>query len=62
LGFSVKKLRGKSVKSSNGELHFIIEELTFPLHEGNIKYFDEGEIMKNTKRDAAKPLFLTRDE
>jgi hypothetical protein len=62
MGFSVKRLRGKSDKFSNGEVDFIVEELTFPLHKGNIKYFDEDEIKKNTKRDAAKPLFLTRDE
>ena len=62
MGFSVRRLRAEKVKSPNGEVHFLVEELSFPERAENAKYFDESEIKKNTKREASRPLFLTRYE
>ena len=60
MGVPVKRLRAEKIKSPNGEVHFFVEESSFPERSENIKYLDEGEIKKSTKRKASKLLFLTR--
>ncbi len=50
------------VISTNGEIHYAIDEteLNDPLHSP--KGVDVIQIRKKSKRDASKPLFLKRSE
>ena len=62
MGAPLRRLRAKKVESPNGEVHFLVEESSFPERSENTKYLDDGEIKKNTKREASRLLFLTRYE
>jgi hypothetical protein len=57
----MKKPRIVKVNSSNGELHYILEEIS-PLDTAKpgLK-LSEAKAKEIAKKDASKPLFLTRD-
>jgi len=49
-------------ESLNGEIHFIFPESKFVKTRKDAEYFDEAEIRKLMKKEAAKPLLLLREE
>jgi chemotaxis receptor (MCP) glutamine deamidase CheD len=49
-------------KSLNGEIHFILPESKSDENKKNAENFDEAEIRKLMKKEAAKPLLLLREE
>lgn len=56
----MEKTRIVRLESKNGEAHFIVQECDFqstPNREG----YSKTEAMKATRKEAAKPLFLTRE-
>ncbi len=58
----MKKLRVSRVDSSDGEIHFILEEF---LHIERSEYFkdsDMAEIKRISRKEAAKLLALVREE
>jgi hypothetical protein len=55
----LKRLRIKKVYSTDGEVHYVVDESGFK-RVGNIEYFDENKIKNTTKLEASKPLFLIR--
>jgi hypothetical protein len=58
----MKKLRVSSVDSPNGETHFILEEFQNTDHSEYLKDSDLTEIKRISRKDAAKPLVLFREE
>ena len=59
---AMKKLRAYRVDSPTGEIHFILEETSASKYSGCFKDFDTTEIKKISRKEAAKPLALFRDE
>lgn len=49
-------------RSLNGEIHLILPETRFDENSENEEDFDEAEIRKIMKKEAAKPLLLLRAE
>jgi hypothetical protein len=58
----MKKLRVKWVDSANGEIHFILEESQPSEHSEYLKDSDLIEIKRISRKEAAKPLILFREE
>jgi hypothetical protein len=58
----LKKLRAVRVDSLDGETHYILRESPILDRSGNAEELGEVKIKKITKREASKPLFLTRQE
>jgi len=56
----MKKLRVYRVDSPNGEIHLILEETE--VSENCDCFTDMAEIKKISKKEAAKPLDLVREE
>jgi hypothetical protein len=59
-GGLVKKLRVVRVDSPDGETHYLLQESRILEPSENSKDFDQDEIKKIAKRDAAKPLLIVR--
>lgn len=57
-----KKLRLIRKRSSNGEIHLILQESRFDENSRNSEYLDEAEIRKIMKEEASKPLLILREE
>jgi len=58
----MKKLRGCRVASENGDLHFVLEEYYASDHPKTFQDLDIDEIKEISKKQAAKPLILFRQE
>ena len=58
----MKKLRANRVDSSNGGVHFILEEFQPSEHSEYFKDSDVTEIKRISRKEAAKPLILFREE
>jgi len=58
----MKKFKANRVDSCNGEIHFILEELQLTEHSGYLKNPDLAEIKRISRKEAAKPLILFREE
>jgi hypothetical protein len=58
----MKKLRVSRVDSSDGEIHFILEEFLSLEHSEYFKDSDVAEIKRISRKEAAKPLVLFREE
>lgn len=60
--WATKKLHLIRKRSSNGEIHLILNESRF--HENGLdsEYLDEIEIRKIMKKEASKPLLIMREE
>ena len=57
-----KKLQAVRKRSSNGEIHLIIQEFRLDENRKNAEDFNEDEIRKIMKKEAAKPLLILREE
>jgi hypothetical protein len=57
-----KKSRAVRERSSNGEIHFILQEFRLDENRKNAEDFDEDEIRKIMKKEASKPLLILREE
>ena len=49
-------------RSSNGEIHLILQESRFDENRKNVETLDEAEIRKIMKKEASKPLLILREE
>ena len=58
----MRRLRARKIDSANGELHFILEEPQASEHSERFKDYSVVEIMKITRKEAAKQLVLLRKE
>jgi hypothetical protein len=58
----MKKFRVNRVDSSDGEIHFILEEFLPIEHSEYFKDSDVAEIKRISRKEAAKPLVLFREE
>jgi hypothetical protein len=58
----MKKLRVVRERSSNGEIHLILQESNFIESRKEDVYLDEAEIRVTMKREASKPLLILREE
>ena len=58
----MSKSRAVREQSQNGEIHLILPELIVDEIEAKAENFDEAEIRKFMKKEAAKPLLLLREE
>jgi len=58
----MRKLRARKVDSANGEVHFILEEPQASEHSERFRDYDVTEIKKVSRKEAAKPLVLLREE
>jgi hypothetical protein len=58
----MKKLRVVRERSSNGEIHLILQESNFVESRKDDVYLDEAEIRVTMKREASKPLLILREE
>jgi hypothetical protein len=58
----MKKLRVVRERSSNGEIHLILQESNFIESRKDDVYLDEAEIRVTMKREASKPLLILREE
>jgi hypothetical protein len=57
----VRRFKGVIVYSPNGEIHCLLEEFQIIERTKIYSDFDEDEIKKLLKREASKPLYLSRD-
>ena len=57
-----KKLQAVRKRSSNGEIHLIIQEFRLDENRKNAEDFNEDEIRKIMKKEASKPLLILREE
>jgi hypothetical protein len=57
----MKKVRVIPV-TSDGELHYVFEELQTSTFSKTVLNLDEDEIRKMSRRQASKPLYITREE
>ena len=48
--------------TSDGELHYVFEEPQTPTFSKTVLNLDEDEIKKMSRRQASKPLYITREE
>jgi hypothetical protein len=58
----MRRLRARQVDSPNGEVHFILEEPQASEHSDRFKDYYAFEIKKVSRKEAAKPLVLLREE
>jgi hypothetical protein len=58
----MKKLLVVRERSSNGEIHLILQESNFVESRKDDVYLDEAEIRVTMKREASKPLLILREE
>ncbi len=58
----MKRLRVNRVDSPNGEIHLILEEFQPSEHSEYFKDSDVAEIKRISRKEAAKPLVLFREE
>jgi hypothetical protein len=58
----MKKIRVNRVDSPNGEIHFVLEEFQSSDHSAYFKDSDVTEIKRISRKEAAKPLVLFREE
>ena len=58
----MKKLRVNRVDSPDGETHFILEECQSSEHSEYFKDSDLTEIKRISRKEAAKPLILFRED
>jgi len=58
----LKRRRIKGINSSNGELHYILEEDVMCYFSKVELRQIEAEVKELTKREASKPLFIMREE
>jgi hypothetical protein len=57
-----KKLQVIRKRSSNGEIHLILQEYRLDENRKNAEDFGEDEIRKIMKKEASKPLLILREE
>jgi len=58
----MRRLRARRVDSLDGEIHFVLEEPQASEHSERFKDYDADEIKKLSRKEAAKPLVLFREE
>lgn len=58
----MKRLRACRVDSPNGEIHFVLDEPQASEHSECFKDFDAAEIKRISRKEAAKPIVLFREE
>jgi hypothetical protein len=58
----MRKLRINRMDSRNGEIHFILDEFQPSEYSEHPKDFDLAEIKRISRKEAAKPLALVREE
>ncbi len=58
----MKKFRVSRVDSSDGEIHFILEEVLYIERSEYFKDSDVAEIKRISRKEAPKPLRLFREE
>jgi hypothetical protein len=58
----MKRLKACRVDSTNGEIHFVLEESPTSVHCKTFKNYEATEIKRISKKEAAKPLVLFREE
>jgi hypothetical protein len=58
----MKRLKAYRVDSPNGEIHFVLKESQSFEHSENFKDSEIAEIKRITRKEAAKPLILFREE
>ena len=58
----MRRLRARQVDSPNGEVHFILEEPQASENSDRFKDYYVFEIKKVSRKEAAKPLVLLREE
>jgi hypothetical protein len=58
----MKRLRVNRVDSPDGEIHFILEEFQPSEHSEYFKDSDLTEIKRISRKEAAKPLILFRED
>jgi hypothetical protein len=58
----MKKIRVGRVDSSDGEVHFILEEFVHTVLYEYFKDSDIAEIKRISRKEAPKPLLLFREE
>jgi hypothetical protein len=56
------RLKAQRVDSSNGEIHFVLEDSQSYEHTSNLKDSEIAEIKRTTRKEAEKPLMLMREE
>jgi len=56
----MKRLQVIRVDLLDGETHFVLLESKYSKKQENAEDYDETEVKKESKRDAAKPLTLFR--
>ena len=57
----MKKIKAVRVDSSYGETRYILQEYWVPKSSKNIRVFDEYELVKTAKKDAAKRLLVQHE-
>jgi hypothetical protein len=57
-----KKLQVIRKRSSNGEIHLILQEYRLDENRKNAEDFGEDEIREIMKKEASKPLLILREE
>jgi hypothetical protein len=58
----MRKLHVLRELSSNGEIHFILQEPRFDANRRKSEDLDEAEIRIIMKKEASKPLLILREE
>ena len=58
----MKRLRACRVDSPNGEIHFVLDEPQASEHSECFKDYDVAEIKRISRKEAAKPIVLFREE
>ena len=58
----MRRLRARKIDSPNGEVHFILDEPQVSEHSERFRDYDAAEIKKVSRKEAAKPLVLFREE
>jgi predicted Ser/Thr protein kinase len=58
----VKNLRVVEIQTINGEKHYVIQNLNVNEKPANIIDFDDAKIRRTMKKEASKPLLLSRAE
>jgi hypothetical protein len=58
----MKRLRACRVDSPNSEIHFVLDEPQASEHSECFKDFDAAEIKRISRKEAAKPIVLFREE
>jgi hypothetical protein len=58
----MKRLKAYRVVSPNGEVHFVLKEVANSEHSEDFLDYKLAEIKQITRKEAAKPLILFREE